>query len=67
MCWPGPHQQNCEERAKRSKNNVDGKATTSASAAGATAATAIDRDYYKDKLQCAIYYAIDGDQVELYR
>lgn len=44
MCWPGPHQQNCEGR---SKNGGDRD------------------DFYRssDKLQCAIYYAIDGDQV----
>ncbi len=49
MCWPGPHQANCEERAKNS--------------------TIRDTDsYYRssDKLQCAIFYAIDGDQVSCY-
>lgn len=46
MCWPGPHQLNCEERGKHSKNRDDS-------------------DFFRssDKLQCAIYYAIDGDQV----
>ena len=50
MCWPGPHQQNCEER---------GKHTTIATQ---------DQDSFmrsSDKLQCAIYYAIDGDQVDI--
>jgi len=47
MCWPGPHQQNCEERGKNS--------------------VAHDEQYHRssDKLQCAIYYAIDGDQVDI--
>ena len=48
MCWPGPHQQNCEERGK----HIEGSQG--------------DIDHYSrssDKLQCAIYYAIDGDQV----
>ncbi len=49
MCWPGPHQQNCEERGKNAKRRDDGSG----------------RIFYRssDKLQCAIYYAIDGDQV----
>ena len=47
MCWPGPHQQNCEKRGRHSRSRE------------------LDRDFYRghDKLQCAIYYAIDGDQV----
>ena len=45
MCWPGPHQQNCEERVKHSRKGVAMYSSSS------------------DKLQCAIYYAIDGDQV----
>lgn len=47
MCWPGPHQQNCEERGKNARKRDDGGAFYRSS----------------DKLQCAIYYAIDGDQV----
>lgn len=50
MCWPGPHQQNCEERGKHSRNRDH------------------DREHHYrsfDKLQCAIYYAIDGDQVDI--
>jgi len=50
MCWPGPHQQNCEERGK----HIEGSQG--------------DIDHYSrssDKLQCAIYYAIDGDQVDI--
>ncbi|XP_040583761.1 uncharacterized protein [Lepeophtheirus salmonis] len=48
MCWPGHHQQNCEERGKHSTR-------------------AKDDHFYRssDKLQCAIYYAIDGDQVDI--
>ena len=45
MCWPGPHQQNCEERVKHSRKGASNFSSSS------------------DKLQCAIYYAIDGDQV----
>ena len=45
MCWPGPHQQNCEERVKHSRKGASNYSSSS------------------DKLQCAIYYAIDGDQV----
>lgn len=45
MCWPGPHNQNCEQRA------------------ACTDVTANDRS--SDKLQNAIYYAIDGDQVDI--
>ena len=50
MCWPGPHQQNCEERGKQiegSQGEIDHYGRSS------------------DKLQCAIYYAIDGDQVDI--
>jgi hypothetical protein len=46
MCWPGPHQQNCEERVKHSRKGASNYSSSS------------------DKLQCAIYYAIDGDQVQ---
>ncbi len=45
MCWPGPHQHNCEERSKNVRKGLDIVYPSS------------------DKLQCAIYYAIDGDQV----
>ena len=45
MCWPGPHQHNCEERVKHSRKGGNTCYRSS------------------DKLQCAIYYAIDGDQV----
>ncbi len=57
MCWPGPHQQNCEERGKHQ----------SRAAQAAAAAAAASNDFYRssDKLQCAIYYAIDGDQVDI--
>ena len=49
MCWPGPHQQNCEERGKHTNTNVESDSCCRSS----------------DKLQCAIYYAIDGDQVDI--
>ena len=49
MCWPGPHQQNCEERGKHTNINVESDSCCRSS----------------DKLQCAIYYAIDGDQVDI--
>ncbi|XP_073991154.1 uncharacterized protein isoform X1 [Rhodnius prolixus] len=45
MCWPGPHNQACEERGKFCV--PDDRA-----------------DRSSDKLQSAICYAIDGDQVE---
>ena len=45
MCWPGPHQHNCEERGRHSRSRINQAYASS------------------DKLQCAIYYAIDGDQV----
>ena len=47
MCWPGPHQHNCEERSKNVRKGLDIVYPSS------------------DKLQCAIYYAIDGDQVRM--
>ncbi|XP_071549195.1 uncharacterized protein [Panulirus ornatus] len=47
MCWPGPHNQNCEQRGKYCVQDV---------AMG---------DRSSDKLQNAIYYAIDGDQVDI--
>uniref|UniRef100_A0A2P2I3J9 Serine/threonine-protein phosphatase 6 regulatory ankyrin repeat subunit C-like n=1 Tax=Hirondellea gigas TaxID=1518452 RepID=A0A2P2I3J9_9CRUS len=48
MCWPGPHDQNCEQRAKYCSPDV---------------APTCDRS--SDKFQNAIYYAIDGDQVDI--
>ncbi|XP_063218907.1 ankyrin-3 [Bacillus rossius redtenbacheri] len=48
MCWPGPHNQNCEERGKYS---AQGDERTG--------------DRSSDKLQSSIFYAIDGDQVEI--
>uniref|UniRef100_A0A1B6F6H5 SOCS box domain-containing protein n=2 Tax=Proconiini TaxID=565685 RepID=A0A1B6F6H5_9HEMI len=47
MCWPGPHNQNCEERGKYCIDDD----------------TSADRS--SDKLQSAICYAIDGDQVDI--
>ena len=49
MCWPGPHQQNCEERCRHSRPRNE----------------IMNNCRSFDKLQCAIYYAIDGDQVRL--
>lgn len=43
MCWPGPHNQNCEERGHDDSVLV--------------------ADRSSDKLQSAVFYAIDGDQV----
>ena len=62
MCWPGPHQQNCEERGKHTA------ASLVAATTAATSASSFSTDHYgrsSDKLQCAIYYAIDGDQVDI--
>ena len=47
MCWPGPHNQNCEQRGKYSSPFEPGGADQRSS----------------DRLQSAVYYAIDGDQV----
>ncbi|CAG0890270.1 unnamed protein product [Darwinula stevensoni] len=47
MCWPGPHNQNCEQRGKYCVQDET-----------------VDRVRASDKLQSAICYAIDGDQVE---
>ncbi|XP_037082556.1 LOW QUALITY PROTEIN: ankyrin-3-like [Pollicipes pollicipes] len=49
MCWPGPHNQNCEQRGKYSSPFESGSADQRSS----------------DRLQSAVYYAIDGDQVEI--
>ena len=51
MCWPGPHQQNCEERGRHLSTNNPHNEVGSSDVRSS------------DKLQCAIYYAIDGDQV----
>ncbi|XP_049942100.1 ankyrin-1 isoform X1 [Schistocerca serialis cubense] len=47
MCWPGPHNQNCEERGKCRVPNE----------------SVADRS--SDKLQSAVFYAIDGDQADI--
>ncbi|XP_076255404.1 uncharacterized protein LOC143193220 isoform X2 [Rhynchophorus ferrugineus] len=53
MCWPGPHSSNCEERGKYAQQEE----------------ACIDRDSRDirppGKLQSAIYYALDGDQVHI--
>ena len=59
MCWPGPHQNNCEERVKH--NSSSGAAAAAAARKGGNSGWGRS----SDKLQCAIYYAIDGDQVGL--
>ena len=61
MCWPGSHQSNCEERGRQSRLRslgVGGNEKHGSSGNGR------NTDFYRgsDKLQCAIYYAIDGDQ-----
>ncbi|KAG5882329.1 hypothetical protein JTB14_037614 [Gonioctena quinquepunctata] len=56
MCWPGPHSSNCEERGKYSSVIQQEE-------------TCIERDSREripsSKLQSAIYYALDGDQVNI--
>ncbi|XP_050497650.1 ankyrin-2 [Diabrotica virgifera virgifera] len=56
MCWPGPHSSNCEERGKYST-------------AVQHEETCIERDTRErapnNKLQSALYYALDGDQVNI--
>lgn len=51
MCWPGPHSQNCEERGKYFVPDE----------------CLADGHFSRssDKLQSAIYYAIDGDEVNI--
>lgn len=49
MCWPGPHNQNCEERGKYTSAHHE----------------LIPAERTSDKLQNAICYAIDGDQVAI--
>lgn len=60
MCWPGPHQHNCEERVKHNSS-----ASSSAAAAASSQRKVNTWGRSSDKLQCAIYYAIDGDQVDI--
>lgn len=48
MCWPGPHSQNCEERGKYPTNSCFPEGQFNRSS---------------DKLQSAIFYAMDGDEV----
>lgn len=57
MCWPGPHNVNCEQR------NGGANANSAAATAGGPDLPANDRS--SDKLHNAIYYAIDGDQVDI--
>lgn len=52
MCWPGPHSSNCEERGKYPSMHQD--------------ETCMERDRDKpSKLQSSMYYALDGDQVNI--
>lgn len=53
MCWPGPHSNNCEERGKTTRNLQDDTCMER------------DRDRPPSKLQSAIYYTLDGDQVNI--
>ncbi|KAK6620571.1 hypothetical protein RUM43_010863 [Polyplax serrata] len=51
MCWPGPHSQNCEERGKY-----------------LVPEECIPEGHFNrssDKLQSAIYYAMDGDEAQI--
>ena len=63
MCWPGSHQSNCEERGRQSRLRAMGVGAEKHDSGG----TGRNTDFYRgsDKLQCAIYYAIDGDQVDI--
>jgi hypothetical protein len=71
MCWPGPHQQNCEERGRKGRGGGGGHHSghhgdgVSSSSVPVAPSGAGNSGFYRssDKLQCAIYYAIDGDQV----
>ena len=65
MCWPGSHQSNCEERGRQSRLRSLGVGGTEKHDSGGPGRNS---DFYRgsDKLQCAIYYAIDGDQVRIY-
>jgi len=64
MCWPGSHQSNCEERGRQSRLRGMGVGGAEKHDSGGTGRNS---DFYRgsDKLQCAIYYAIDGDQVDI--
>lgn len=53
MCWPGPHSNNCEERGKYTVVPSDENCIER------------DRDRAPTKLQSAMYYALDGDQVNI--
>ena len=53
-------QHNCEERVKHNSS-----ASSSAAAAASSQRKVNTWGRSSDKLQCAIYYAIDGDQVRL--
>lgn len=54
MCWPGAHSNNCEDRGKYCSANLPQE----------DACMERDRDR-PPKLQSAIYYALDGDQVNI--
>ena len=54
------YQHNCEERVKHNSS-----ASSSAAAAASSQRKVNTWGRSSDKLQCAIYYAIDGDQVRL--
>lgn len=57
MCWPSPHSSNCEER---------GKYTPVQQEEPCTLANERDRERMpSNKLQSAMYYALDGDQVNI--
>lgn len=56
MCWPGPHNNNCEERGKYSSSSLQQE----------EACIERDpRDVKTNKLQSAVYYCLDGDQVNI--
>ena len=65
MCWPGAHLQNCEERKNQDRQE---RSNRSGGAYFYSQKDPRDRTNQRsfDKLQCAIYYAIDGDQVSLH-
>ncbi|XP_022902693.1 ankyrin-3 [Onthophagus taurus] len=53
MCWPGPHSNNCEERGKYLSIQQDESCMER------------EREKPQNKLQSAMYYALDGDQVNI--
>ncbi len=66
MCWPGPHNQNCEERFKNCKAVIIVLNKLSILIFCILHLAVPDEslaDRSSDKLQSAIYYGIDGDQV----